>query len=237
MPSRGRWARYPAGELSLAQSERRALCDLLTKLGPDAPTLCEGWRSADLAAHLVAREHRPDSMPGAVLPCRPLQTWTDRVRDAYRDTLTWDELVDRVRTGPPAVLRPLDGAINTIEFFVHHEDVRRAQVGWKPRDLSAQVETELWRRLNTMRVWPQLLSSFGHTPSVARIEVPGQPPIMLVNRRLAGAAGALGRRRSAIRSPSEPAEVVRGPASEAVLWMLGRKAAAQVEITPAEPGA
>src|SRR5882762_622635 len=37
--------------------ERRELCDLFLELGPDAPTLCEGWTTLDLAAHLVLREH------------------------------------------------------------------------------------------------------------------------------------------------------------------------------------
>jgi uncharacterized protein (TIGR03085 family) len=237
MPSRGRWARKPANDVSLAQSERSALCDLLTKLGPDAPTLCKGWRSADLAAHLLARERRPDSTPGAVFRFRPLHTWTDRVRDGFRDTLTWDDLVDRVRTGPPAVLRPLDGAINTIEFFVHHEDLRRAQLDWRPRELGAQVETELWRRLNAMRVGPQLLSSLGHAPPVAKIEVPGQPPIMLVGRlaRVPSKPTAGFRRRSVTRSPRERPEVLRGPASEVVLWLLGRRSVALVEALSARP--
>ena len=50
----------------LSQRERWALCDLLTELGPDSPTLCAGWRSADLAAHLLTRERRPDTALGAV---------------------------------------------------------------------------------------------------------------------------------------------------------------------------
>jgi uncharacterized protein (TIGR03083 family) len=40
---------------SLLRKERQALCDTLTELGPDAPTLCEGWTTADLAAHLMVR--------------------------------------------------------------------------------------------------------------------------------------------------------------------------------------
>ena len=51
-----------------ARPEREALCDLLTDLGPEAPTLCAGWRTRDLAAHLVLRERRPDAAPGILLP-------------------------------------------------------------------------------------------------------------------------------------------------------------------------
>ena len=72
---------------SLAQSERAALCDLFTELGPEAPTLCAGWSTADLAAHLVARERRPDSGPGLVW--HPLAAHTDKVRRSLRDRTSW----------------------------------------------------------------------------------------------------------------------------------------------------
>ncbi len=207
-PRRGGW---------LAQQERHALCDLLYDLGPDAPTLCAGWRTADLAAHLVARDRRPDSTPGAVLRLRPLREWADRVRDGLRDTLTWSELLARLRAGPPAMVRPLDGAVNTVEFFVHHEDVRRAQPGWQPRALGPEAEDELWRRLNAMSLWLRLLSSWGRRPPASRAEVPGHPPVLLAGRRA----------RTAQAGPM----AVRGSASEVALWLLGRKDVARVELS------
>ena len=112
-------------ELSLAQHERATICDLFSELGPEAPTLCKGWTTADLAAHLVVRERRPDSGPGIVWP--RLAGYTDKVRLAARDRSSYEELVESVRTGPPKLLRPVDGPMNTIEFFIHVEDVRRAQ--------------------------------------------------------------------------------------------------------------
>lgn len=132
---------------SFAQRERSALCDLLVDLGPDAPTLCEGWRSADLAAHLFIREHRPDASPGLRLRFAPARAWTKRVQDGARDTLTWDALVGKVRAGPAPLVRPFDKAINTLEYFVHHEDLRRAQTGWEPRLLAPEDEAALWGRL------------------------------------------------------------------------------------------
>ena len=50
--------------MSYSREERRALCALLDETGPDAPTLCEGWTTGDLAAHLVLRERRPDAAAG-----------------------------------------------------------------------------------------------------------------------------------------------------------------------------
>jgi len=131
--------------IGLAQQERQTLCDLLVELGPEAPTLCAGWMTADLAAHLVVRERRPDSGPGLVWP--PLAGYTDKVRRSVRDRTPWEDLVATVRRGPPFLLRPFDGAMNTVEFFIHVEDVRRAQAGWEPRPLSPEMADALWTRL------------------------------------------------------------------------------------------
>src|SRR4051794_6035530 len=40
---------------SIAHSERTQLCALAQQLGPDAPTLCEGWTVRDLAAAVGPR--------------------------------------------------------------------------------------------------------------------------------------------------------------------------------------
>src|SRR5271169_5283259 len=135
----------PMAPPSLAQQERKALCDLFVELGAEAPTLCEGWLTADLAAHLVVRERRPDSGPGLVWP--PLAGYTDKVRQAARDRMEWEKLVETVRRGPPLLLRPFDGPMNTVEFFIHVEDVRRAQHGWEPRPISPELADALWARV------------------------------------------------------------------------------------------
>ncbi len=124
---------------SPARSERAALADLFDAVGPDAPTLCEGWRTRDLAAHLVLRESRPDAAPGIVV--RRLAGWTDRVQQGLARS-DWPRLVDKVRSGPPTLsafgLPGVDRLLNTTEYFVHHEDVRRAAPDWAPRGIGAQ---------------------------------------------------------------------------------------------------
>jgi uncharacterized protein (TIGR03085 family) len=129
----------------LAQQERETLSDLFLEYGPDAPTLCDGWVAADLAAHLVVRERRPDSGPGLVWP--PLAAYTEKVRLAARDRMSWDQLVATVRSGPPLLLRPFDGPMNTVEFFIHVEDLRRGQDGWEPRAISPALADALWARV------------------------------------------------------------------------------------------
>ncbi len=131
-----------------ARSERRALADLFVEVGPDAPTLCEGWSTSDLAAHLVIRERRPDAAAGILI--KPLAGYTARVQNQVKQGRTWTQLVESVRSGPPAPLRVVDEAMNTVEYFVHLEDVRRARPGWEPRALDAGLEQALWSRLKLM---------------------------------------------------------------------------------------
>jgi uncharacterized protein (TIGR03085 family) len=133
---------------SVAATERAALCDLFEELGPNEPTLCTGWETRDLAAHLVIRERRLDGAPGILL--KPLAGYTKRVQDSYARR-PWRELVDLVRGGPPVWwptrLPALDSAVNSIEFFIHHEDARRGQEGWEPRKPDADRDTTLWTGL------------------------------------------------------------------------------------------
>lgn len=131
--------------MTLAASERDELCTLMDRLGPDAPTLCAGWTTRDLAAHLVVRESRPDVLLGILLP--PLSSYTVRVQRGIARQ-PFPNLVERIRTNPPRWsvfgLPWLGDKINTMEFFVHHEDVRRARPGWEPRVAAARRAETLW---------------------------------------------------------------------------------------------
>jgi uncharacterized protein (TIGR03085 family) len=131
--------------MGVAKDERSALSDLFTELGPDAPTLCDGWRTRDLAAHLVLRERRPDAAAGILI--KPLAGHTRRVQDGYA-ARPWAQLVDLVRSGPPAfwptAIGAVDELINAAEFFVHHEDVRRGQPDWQPRPPDPVRDAALW---------------------------------------------------------------------------------------------
>ena len=140
-----------------ARRERHELCDLFDALGPDEPTLCAGWTTRDLAAHLVVRERRPDAGLGIVWPA--FAGHTERLR---RDEAAhrYAEIVERVRSGPPRWspmhFEPIDAVTNSVEFFVHHEDVRRAQPDWTARQLDddlveAITPTALAGRMLTRR--------------------------------------------------------------------------------------
>ncbi len=110
---------------AFAHRERLAMVALLAEVGPDAPTLCDGWTTRDLLAHLIVRERRPDAGAGLFVP--PLAGYTERVRLGYRDR-DYQHLI-RAFSRPPwwsPVANPLaDELVNSMEMFLHHEDIRR----------------------------------------------------------------------------------------------------------------
>ena len=136
-------------DLPFDAQERLALCDLFEELGADVPTMLEGWTAHDLAAHLVLRERDLIAGPCIVLP-GPFQRFAERrrVRLAEKQEFGW--LVARIRSGPPPGFFRIGWVRsfpNLNEFFVHHEDVRRAN-GLGPRDtLTPAFEAALWRNV------------------------------------------------------------------------------------------
>lgn len=183
------------------------LCDLFVTVGPDAPTLCGSWTTRDLAAHLLVRESRPDAAIGIV--ASPLESYSEKVRRAAAER-PWDELVDAVRNGPPRWspmrIDAVDRLANTVEFYVHHEDVRRAQVEWEPRPLDDELEHTLWSALVRM----------------ARL---------LVRRAPCGLVLSAPGGREVTAKKGEPAVTVHGAVGELVLFAYGRQAQARVEVT------
>jgi uncharacterized protein (TIGR03085 family) len=205
--------------MSFARDERAALCTLLDETGPRAPTLCEGWQTLDLAAHLVLREHRPDAAAGVM--GGPLAGHTERVRRVLIDRTPYQRLVDEIRNGPPRLsvfgLPGMDERLNTVEYFVHHEDVRRGADGWKPRDIGAGLADHLWQRLRAARF------IFRKAPvgiELVRDDLPADP----------------GRRRVRITAKARtPMVTVTGAPAELTMWAMGRTTAARVRFDGSEP--
>jgi len=193
---------------SHSAAERAALADALTDAGPHRPTLCDGWTTTELAAHLVARERRPDSALGAVVPA--LSGWSNRVQGKYARR-PYAELVAAFRAGPPRTspmaLPGVDARANLVEHFVHCEDVRRAGPGWTPRDLPSARQDALWATLVMMG-----RLNFRKSPVSVVLRTPD------------------GRSKQVItRSDAEGVELVGEPA-ELTLYASGRKDQAQVQL-------
>jgi uncharacterized protein (TIGR03085 family) len=189
-----------------AQRERLIFADLLETAGPDAATLCDGWTARDLAAHVVTRERRPDAAAGAVIP--QLAARRERVRQEFA-AKPYEELLRLIRTGPgrvsPFALRQVDEAANTVEFYVHAEDVRRAQPDWTPREIDPVFADALWSRLER----------------TARL-LGRKAPVGVVLRRPDGQTAVLHR--------GTPVVTVTGEPGELVMFAFGRTETARVDI-------
>jgi uncharacterized protein (TIGR03085 family) len=130
----------------MSRTERAALCNSALEAGEDAPTLCGVWTVKDLVIHLLIRERDPIGATAIVVPQLEKLANRSANRMAEQDFTT---LVERVRNGPPRwspmVLPPLDRTLNTLEYFVHHEDIRRAAPGWEPRELTDREKRVLFK--------------------------------------------------------------------------------------------
>ena len=220
--------------MGYSRDERLALCVTLENTGPDAPTLCAGWTTRDLAAHLVLRERRPDAASG--IPGGPLAGHTARVQQRLAAT-PYPALLATFRSGParlsPFAIPALDERANTVEFFVHHEDVRRAAPDWKPREVSPGLSDALWARLRvaklTMRRVPVGVEfarnddaagttdgADGAEPGSSRASTGNAPEFRMTVRR------------------GTPVVTVTGPPAELALWATGRTTAANVRLDGTE---
>ena len=200
--------------MSYASDERTALCDRFEETGPDAPTLCEGWRTADLAAHLVLRERRPDAAAG--LLGGPLASHTRRVNESLASRVPFPHLVDLIRGGPPPLslyrIPGMDARLNLVEFFVHHEDIRRGADGWQPRELKDGLTDALWQRLQRSKLL------FRRSPV----------GVELARDDLTAGTGERQVRMTA--RARTPVVTVTGHPAELMMWALGRTGAARVRL-------
>jgi uncharacterized protein (TIGR03085 family) len=99
---------------------------------------------------------------------------------------------------------------NTLEFFVHVEDLRRAQPSWSPRELAPEVNDQLRAMLTR---GAKLLGR--KSPCGLVLEV----------------TDGIGAPEKIVAKKGEPSVTLSGPASEIVLFLYGRQDHARVELT------
>jgi uncharacterized protein (TIGR03085 family) len=189
-------------------AERARLSDLFDELGPGAPTLLASWTARDIAAHLVLRERDALAGPGLVLPGAWGRLAERRQRALALRDFAW--LSATFRSGPPPGFFRI-GWVRRIpslnEFFVHHEDVRRAD-GRGPRTNEYAMDEALWRNVARAR-W-------------------------FLARRLHGAGLELqwaGTAQTVRARRGEPTARIAGPPGELLLYLFGRQSAAHVEVS------
>ena len=191
---------------SLARRERERLCDTALAVGEHAPTLCGDWDVKHLVAHLLVRERSVTAAPGILIPA--LSSLTDRAmeRTAREELHT---LVERLRDSRlvPLALPLVDSLLNTLEYFVHHEDIRRAVPGWTPREVPAEDLDDLWAAIR---------------PAGRGLVRPAGVPVTIV-RADTGERAVLRRGRDGV--------VVTGAVPELVMFLFGRPEHAGLELT------
>jgi uncharacterized protein (TIGR03085 family) len=195
-------SRRTAQRLSIAKVERALLCDLFEEVGPRHLTLCEGWTTHHLAAHLKIREGGPVDFVRNALP-------GDKAVDAAVESESYSDLVEHVRRGPAmlslfAVPKAGD-LLNTLEFFIHHEDVRRGEGTWEPRDLPTWVQDQIW----------------GQVVTTAKLSMLRSPRQLTLRRTDTGDEERV--------SKGSGSRVIAGAPGEVALYVSGRKAAALVD--------
>lgn len=184
--------------------------------GPEAPTLCEGWTTRDLAAHLVVREFRPDAAAGVVVSALAARMEELRLREAEHP---WAELLAKIEGGAPwySPLRYADRVANAAEYLVHHEDVRRAGGEWTEREFDTEDLDRIW----------SLGTTFAKTSLrriAARVELRTPPEVRLSKPGTVSTGAAMA-----------PVVSITAKPVEMLLWAFGREAV-DVDISGAQQG-
>jgi uncharacterized protein (TIGR03085 family) len=189
---------------SLARRERQALCDTALAVDAASPTLCGEWDVAMLLAHLIVRERKPLSASGIMIPRLAPVTERAMAKEATRGV---PAMVATLRKPPltPYSLPVVERFTQTLEYVVHHEDIRRGQPDWEPRELPEADLDELWALVS--RSGAYLGRGLPVPVRLARSDRPGT------------SAG--------FKKGDDPV-LVTGPVVELVLWVFGRSAVRDV---------
>lgn len=192
---------------NLARAERLRLVDSARRAGEDAPTLCEGWNVRDLATHLIIRERHPSAALGnfvSRLEARRDSTVADYAQMPFAQLLG---LVAAPPKWTPGALPGIESVMNTMEFIVHHEDIRRAAIEWIPRRLSQAENTTVWAQTKVA-----LLPYAAKAKGQVTISAPGF------------GSRTVGKKRSG------EAATITGAPLELLLYLMGREDHALVDV-------
>ena len=205
---------------TLLKRERAAMVAFLESLSFaqwHAASLCDGWQVIDVAAHLVIREQKPLRFIVAEASSGKLGWSAPQMMEQVK-AKGRDFLLQTLRAGPPLAYRlPGPSALaNFVENWVHHEDLRRGELGLM-RSSTPEAQAKLWS------VFPLLgrvmLRSLRTSGIVALQQHDGQAYAFQVGDGFPRAA-----------EPRQATARIIGMPGEITLFLMGRKQAAQVEF-------
>jgi uncharacterized protein (TIGR03085 family) len=116
----------------------------------------------------------------------------------------------------------MDERANAVEFFVHHEDVRRGAPGWQPRELSGGESDMLWQRLRMAR--------FLLRKAPVGVELARDDTVLAGDNTGSDGASAEGQAYRITAKNATPAVTVVGSPAELTMWVMGRRTAAQIRM-------
>ena len=131
--------------MTLAKRSRAQLCDAFDEFGPLAPTQAGDWSTADLAAHVWLREHRPSAALGIVM--ERFAPRTQRLQVEALHTLGYPELVRQLRI-PAPLIRPVDRFFNGAELTIHLLDVLKPQ--GRDARFTDEDQRAMWKMVRMM---------------------------------------------------------------------------------------
>lgn len=194
--------------MTMTQLERTRLIDRLAEVGPDAPTLCEGWQARDLLMHLIKREIIPHAVVGSWMPTRIGEAASEKL--AHVEDASWEELLDIFTSGrqslSPLRIGAIDSFVNTLEYVIHTEDINRAQTPPIEEAYSDDEQKHIFARLGAMA---QVI--FARSPVTVRLN-----------------AGTFGTKEMFISKRNDSAVTITGEPIELALFCFGRDDAATV---------
>ncbi|WP_165313177.1 maleylpyruvate isomerase family mycothiol-dependent enzyme [Rothia halotolerans] len=223
--------------MSVITDLRENLADVLDAVGPGRPTLCEGWDTEDLLAHLILRETRPDAALGIFL--RPLSGRTGRMMRERAGAMSSAEGYARgvreFRRARPLTRRAakVDEAMNFAEYVIHREDARRGSP--EAQRLAAEVgpfapdeQRRVWRTLRP----PLAMFAKDYPDGLELVGTDGEGGAALgsrVIRRPASESRLGGLVQRVVRAPSAGRPtVLEGEPVDLLLHLSGRREAARV---------
>ena len=191
--------------------EHAALVETFKSADPDAPTLCSGWTTRHLLAHLVQRDRHPLRNAADMIANRKPgeERFMSRLVADAASPAGYEALIERFAAGPSR-RNPINWAgeaVNFLEYVIHHEDVRRGGADpAQPRTLLPGLRYAIWRRLAS-----QAKFAYRQEAGGVILAVPGGE-------------------RKVVKEGSDPM-VISGEPVELALHTYGRAAAAHVTIT------
>ena len=185
--------------------ERAGLVRALEALGPGRPTLCEGWQTQHLAAHVALRDRSPWARSARA---------TDDLAARAQDRKVFDDLAAEIAAGPrwPSPGGRAAETMNLLELYVHTQDVVRAQPGGleaaAEEERSSEHEAALWSQFRrAARV------IYRRVPTGVILVVTGGPRVVAQRHRR-----------------GHGSVVVSGPVTELIMHGFGRGTASSVRI-------